>query len=72
MKPIEKRLEQLERNTRSGWEAYRNLPGDQWPDAALLACLRDETGHPLPASLDALSAADWAVLDALVEGSAAP
>ncbi|MBL6457833.1 hypothetical protein JMJ55_21065 [Belnapia sp. T6] len=46
MKPIEQRLARLERAHGAGWEAYRHVPPEQWPDAALLAFL----GLPVDAS----------------------
>ena len=39
MKPIEVRLQRLERGHGAGWEAFRHVPPAQWPDAALWAFL---------------------------------
>ncbi len=40
MKVIEKRVARLERAGSAGWEAYRHVPLEQWPDAALWAFLK--------------------------------
>ncbi len=39
MKPIEARIIRLERAGGTGWEAFRHVPLEQWPDAALWAFL---------------------------------
>jgi hypothetical protein len=38
--PLRRRLERLERGDAS-WRAYAQLPGEQWPDEALDAYLRE-------------------------------
>jgi hypothetical protein len=39
VKPIEVRLQRLERARGAGWEAFLHIPPQQWPDAALWAFL---------------------------------
>ncbi len=60
MKPIEARISRLERAGGTGWEAFRHVPMEQWPDAALWTFLglpESTTDAELQQIIDAASAA---------------